>query len=195
MAFEHQTFWKSSRSITAIFFEQNLQSLRTCMYEKRILWKFQKFEDLILQGLSKKFEQKIFKFSELYEKRILAKFQKFENLVLQILQNFISLGKLFKENQTLWDTEYIYIYRERERERERCVCWGKCFCILAIKITQCYSYYKDLFWGEKRSKIATLWGKKIWIRHILTKRCSRSQEYNPIPKLFNFFLWPGDKFG
>jgi hypothetical protein len=116
MAFEHQTFWKSSRLITAIFFEQNLQSLRTCMYEKRILWKFQKFENLILQGLSKKFEQKIFKFSELYEKRILAKFQKFENLVLQILQNFISLRKLFKENQTLWEGEYIYI------ERERCVC-------------------------------------------------------------------------
>jgi hypothetical protein len=49
----------------------------------------------------------------LYEKRIVAKFQKFENLVLQILQNFISLRKLFKQNQTL---------RERERERERDLC-------------------------------------------------------------------------
>ncbi len=80
----------------------------------------------------------------MYEKRILAKFQKFENLVLQILQIFISLRKLFKENQTLRER------RERERKRERCVCVApSVFASWLLKIPSATLITKACFGGKK----------------------------------------------
>lgn len=160
-----------------------------CLYEKKILWKFQKFENLILQCLWKKFEQKIFKFSELVWEKNCCK-------IPEVWEFSSSNSSKFHKFEKIIQTK-----SNSERERERSVCWAKCLCFwrnfasCVLKIPSATLIAKACFGGEKDPKIATLWGKKIWIRHILTKRYSMSQKYNTIPKLLNFFLGPVAKFG